>query len=492
MLGLTAPESSGLDVESSPPLLVSKLPELREPADPSAAPVRAVAPIVFNGRIDPPGDEDRFVLAVSSGQRLHIAVEASQCGSALDGVVQVLGTKGSVIASADDTTITVPGQPAAQGTIVIPDPSLDITVPAGTSELTLVLRDLEERGGVGFPYRIVATPVVPTFDLNVNDAEVSIPRGGSAGVGVTVVRKDYSGPIVLTVADPPSGVTVRQGTIAAGQTVGALSISAAPTANFVPTALRLVGRGQGPEGPIEVEATRKLVFAQQAALPTNAILQRGLFAAPAVAQPVAFETPGAPIEIAHGLSAQIPVKLVRSKGADAALAITSLPLPPGVAVPRTAIAEKAVQGSLPVSTTLAAALGSMTIGVQAKGKFPGGEQTIALPAVTITIVHPADIVLDSPAIEVKPGRTAEVKGRVQRRGAFTDPVTVRMSSLPAGLKADPVTVAAGATEFALKLVADAKAATSAVAAQVVPVFQVNKKDYPAAPVRLAVKVFPAK
>ena len=37
---------------------------------------RAVAPVVFNGRIDPPGDEDRFALAVTPGQRVRIKVQA--------------------------------------------------------------------------------------------------------------------------------------------------------------------------------------------------------------------------------------------------------------------------------------------------------------------------------------------------------------------------------------------------------------------------------
>ena len=172
-----------LDVESLHPLCVGAVTELREPADTSAPEVRAVAPVVFNGRIDPPGDEDRFVLAVTAGQRLHVAVEASKLGSALDGVLQVQGAKGSVIANADDTTVKIPGQPAGQGTIALPDPSLDLTVPGGTSEITLVLRDLEGRGGVGFPYRIVVSPLDPTFELTLNEPQISIPKGGTAALG---------------------------------------------------------------------------------------------------------------------------------------------------------------------------------------------------------------------------------------------------------------------------------------------------------------------
>jgi hypothetical protein len=489
MIGLV---STTPDVESVAPLVVGSMPELREPTDGTSEPVRAVAPVVFNGRIDPPGDEDRFVVSVSGGQRLHVAVEASRYGSALDGVLQVLGGKGAVLANADDTTIQVPGQPAGQGTLVFPDPSLDLTVPGGTTEVTLVLRDLEGRGGVGFPYRLVVTPMVPGFELTVNEPQVSVPRGGSVAVGVAVTRKDFNGPINVTIQDPPAGLTVRPATIAAGQAVGALSISATSSAAFTALPLRLVGRAQGPEGPITVEAARELVFAKQSILPTNALIQYGLPAAPALPGPVILEAQAEPIEVAHGFGATIPIKVLRTKGSDAALAITPLPLPPGLAIPAANVAEKTVQGAVTVNSTPEAALGTTTIGLLAKGKFAGTEQTIGIPAVTLNVVRPAEVALTTATVELKAGSTLEVKGKVQRKGPFKEPVTLRINGLPAGLKADSIVVAPGAVEFALKVVADAKAATATATSQLVLSYQVNKKDYPTIPVPLAVKVLPSK
>ena len=113
---------------------------------------------------------------------------------------------------------------------------------------------------------------------------------------------------------------VRPGTIAAGQNVGVLP-SRAPTAAFAPVPLKLVGRGQGPGGAIEVEATTPLVFAQQSILPTNAVVQRGLPAAPALPTPVVFEAPADPIDVAHGFAASISIKAIRTKGADGAVAV---------------------------------------------------------------------------------------------------------------------------------------------------------------------------
>ncbi|MFI5458180.1 MAG: hypothetical protein ACHRXM_22320 [Isosphaerales bacterium] len=493
MLGTAAVGAPVLDVESLAPLVVSRYPELREAADPPDAPVRAVAPVVFNGRIDPPGDNDRFVLATAPGVRLRIKVEASELGSALDGVLQVLGSKGAVIANADDTVIPLPARQGQQAqSLVFADPSLDFTVPGGTNEITLVIRDLENRGGVGFPYRIVVEPHSPDFQLLVNDPQVSIPRGGAAAVRVTVRRTGYSGPITVTVADPPPGLTVRAGTIAAGQSAGVLTLSAAAEASFPAAAIKLVGRGQGENGPFERLAFKPVVYAQQTNLPMCTINHFGLVAAPASAAPVAIETPPAPIEVPHGFSATIPVKVVRTKGADSALAIAPLPLPAGITIAGATIAEKASEGKVMVKAAVAAPLGTMTIVLQAKGRFAGAERTLDLPAVTLTVVSPALVELAAPAIEVKAGATVELKGKIVRKGTFDAPVTVKINGLPAGLKAEPVTVAGGASNFVVKVVADAKAAATSAGSQVALAFQVEKKDYPVPPTPLAVKVLPLK
>ena len=96
MLGSAAAGSPILDVESLAPLVISQYSELRESADPANSPVRAVAPVVFNGRIDPPGDNDRFVLMTTPGVRLRIKVEAAELGSAAGrGALQVLGNNGA-------------------------------------------------------------------------------------------------------------------------------------------------------------------------------------------------------------------------------------------------------------------------------------------------------------------------------------------------------------------------------------------------------------
>src|SRR5262249_19535449 len=145
--------------------------------------------------------------------------------------------------------------------LVYPDPTLELTVPGATTDLTLVIRDLEGRGGVGYPYRIIAEPLIPDFELIPNDAQINVPPGGTAPVGVPVKRKGFNGPITVTVSDPPAGFHVRPGTIAAGQTTGVMSLSADADARFTAGLVKLVAIGEGTPPRIERIAAKPIVFA---------------------------------------------------------------------------------------------------------------------------------------------------------------------------------------------------------------------------------------
>jgi hypothetical protein len=398
-----------------------------------------------------------------------------------------------VIASADDTTTTLPARAGQQAqALVTPDPSLDLTIPGGNDQITLVVRDLENRGGIGFSYRIVVEPLSPDFELLANESQVSVPRGGTASIGVTILRKGFSGPVTVTVADLPAGLSVRPAIIGPGLATGALTVSASTDASFPAVPLKLVARAQGTDGPFERLATKSVVYAQQGIVPMCSIDHFGLIAAPALAPPVILETPQAPIEVPHGSSATIPVKVVRTKGADAALAITALPLPAGLAVPNARIAEKAAEGKITVNAAVAAPLGTSTLVLQAKAKLGGADRVLDLPAVTLAVVPPASLELAAAQLEIKQGATVELKGKITRKGAFDAPVTVKINGLPAGLKADPVTVAGKDSNFVIKVIAEAKAPAATADTRVALAFQVDKKDYSVAPTPLGVKVVASK
>ena len=113
-----------------------------------------------------------------------------------------------------------------------------------------------------------------------------------------------------------------------------------------------------------------------------------------------------------------------------------------------------------------------------------------MPLVTLNVVRPVAVELAAPAVEVKAGQAIELKGKIVRKPGFAEPVTVKLDALPAGLKADPVTLAPDKSEFILKVNADPKAAPATANPTVGLGFQVAKKDYPFPATPFALKVLP--
>lgn len=486
-LGLSHAGDPSLDVETRGWIELSSLSEVLEPEPDSSAPPRTLVPAVLNGRIDPEGDEDRFTVVGVPGQSIKISVRAASLGSALDARITVFGAKGAKLGEADDAQSPPPGPNLAQ--LISPDPSIIVTVPQNPPEVTIAIRDLVGRGGIGYAYRIIVEPNLPAPALALPSTEIAVPKGGSALLSVT--RGGDAGPLVLSALNPPAGLSVTPGMMSQGQNQGVITLTAAKDAQFQASQLTIVGKKPNDDTPHVAVAT--IIFAKQENMATNLEHPQGVFVAPATAAPVALEAPSAPIEIVHGYSAQAVIKASRGEKGAGALAISALPgpLPPGITIAAATIAEKAGETPITLSASTDAPMNQATIGLVAKGKIDGQDLTLAIPGVTIAIARPAELALDRAKVEIKSGQTVEIKGKFTRRSPFAEPATIQLKGLPAGLKADPVKVEPGAGEFTLKLVADAKIAAAKVNANATASFQINKKDYSnTTPAPLAVEAIP--
>ena len=176
------PADGGLLSGSRPVVRVSNHAEIVEPAagdNPAdKLPEISAAPVAINGRIDKPGQHDRFRLAVTPGQKLRFDVLARRAGSALDGVLSIQNEQGAELAANDDRPDTT-------------DPGLDFTVPEAVNAVVVSLRDLEGRGGADFVYRIAVTPIgQPDFSLSLADDRLLVPNDGAA---LARVRIDAGG-----------------------------------------------------------------------------------------------------------------------------------------------------------------------------------------------------------------------------------------------------------------------------------------------------------
>ncbi len=461
------------------------VPQVVESDTPPA--VRPGAPVAFLGRIAKEGEEDRMELAVDAGAKYRVRVDAARFGSALDGVMRVLDSKGAQIATGDDSPLKVAAPPNTPP-FSQPDPEFEFTAPAGQSHVVLAINDISRRGGLGYHYRVYVEKSVPGFTLTPGTPQAVVPGGQSVLVPFTVDRaRGYAGPITVEIADPPAGVKVRSGYLPAGATAGTLSISLDAGATLEPALLKLVGKG---DGNLVVPAIHETVFASQGPLPVNVVRQEGLLASAGLPAPVGLSTPEAPIEVAHGFDASFPLKLERKEGGEPALDLTLVSPPAGVTLAAAKVPEKAGEFAVTLKSDIATPLGQHVLGLNAKGKLAGADQVVDAPVVKLNVVAPVAFEGVPKEIAVKPGQKAEIKGKLARKPAAKAEVTLTLDGLPAGVKADPVKLAPDATDFTFTLNADAKAAAATGNATIKTAFKANGKDYPAQTAPVAVKVAP--
>jgi hypothetical protein len=188
---------------------VSDLPELREPLADAVQ-----IPGVVNGRLEKPGEADRFRLRVQPGERLLLELQARELGTSnLEGIITAYDASGKRIDSAGDQPLTEDVF-AIQGTSrTSSDPFLNLTVPAGVQEIAVTVEDLALRGGPLYGYRLIVRRQAEDFKLSIGSPEINLPAGGAVALSVNADRRGFDGPIQLSIPDPPKGIQVAGGII---------------------------------------------------------------------------------------------------------------------------------------------------------------------------------------------------------------------------------------------------------------------------------------
>lgn len=201
---------------SAVPFLVSSS---RESLEPEAAGVLADG-MVINGRVARAGEADRYSVAVREGDQWAFELRSGELpGSSLYGVMtissgkEILAVAGKHAGDPNPYIITSTGVTATY-------PFVNLTVPPGSSELTVTVEDLLGRGGPGFAYRLAARKQGPDFLLAINEPYLNIPLEGSAVATVTAERRGYFGPIEVYLEGAPEGIGVSGGHIAPTSTLG--------------------------------------------------------------------------------------------------------------------------------------------------------------------------------------------------------------------------------------------------------------------------------
>ncbi len=230
----------------APSIVISSIPELTETNNNDQPMNLPGIPVAVSGRLNAPGQQDRYLLPVTPGMKLTCEIFAERIGSRIDASLELKNKQGAVLAGSDDATNTL-------------DPRLEFVVPAGVEAIEFGIRDTVDLANEEAVYRLVVTLTDtprPTFDLTIRTDVVNIPAGEPQVLEATVNRRGYIGPLQLQLAGLPAGVAVQGTEIPAGSNgtlVTFLNTSEAPTQLLT----RL--KAQSPDGTlvkaINIEAT---------------------------------------------------------------------------------------------------------------------------------------------------------------------------------------------------------------------------------------------
>lgn len=217
------------------PLRIDKFPEISEQESNDrierAQPIKM--PLIINGRIDPPGDHDVFL--IEGGGRVIAEVNARRLGSPLDSMIYLTDEQGNEIAFNDDfvdATQTMQTHHA--------DSQLIARVPARKTYLHIT--DAQQNGGPEFAYRLSLHAPQPDYDLRVTPSSIMARAGQTVPITVFAMRHDgFREDIEVALVDPPVGFELAGGVIPGSTDRASMTLTVPRQAPAEPIALEMEG-----------------------------------------------------------------------------------------------------------------------------------------------------------------------------------------------------------------------------------------------------------
>ena len=428
--------------------------DLEESADtePNDTPQQAqvlTLPRVVQGRIGAEKDADIFRFKAPADQRWIIEVQARPFGSRLDALLTLSDTNGTVLQRNDD----------AAG----PDARIEFDAKKD-AEYRLTLRDLTQRGGDRFGYRMILQPAdrTPDFGVRVGAGRFRVARGGSVAVRCEVDRRNgFDGLVRIEPAGLPPGVWAVPLVLGPGASTGwwVISANADAALGYVPLKAIAHGdhQGKGVSHPV--------TFSEMAWL--------------TVLPAVPFDLSVAPSSLLaeQNAATSLEVRVQRRDGFDGEVRIVAEDLS-GVSIPAVTVPAGQTRARLALQVAQNAEVGTRPVMVRAEATAKGRAVVTHAPAPVPLTIQPIPMFLTamlpgSPffrtdpvrlsAVALPDGTTSEANQtqfvvKVDRRGVGGE-IDLRLEDLPTGVEATVSPIRTNKNEATIQLKVSSKAQT---------------------------------
>ena len=452
---------------------VGELAEFTE-TEPNNSPTNAntiTLPVVINGRINGEKDVDEFKFKVEKNQTFIFEVEASRFGSPLDAVLYLSDSKGAVIQQNDDA--------------VGADARIERKF-AEAGEYFIRIRDLLQRGGEDFGYRLSIRPPKPDFTVNFSPDTPWVARGSCAIVNIEVQRQaGFDGAVEAWLENLPAGVTAEPLMVPPDSAVSPLIVlHADETAalghhRITLTASGVIG-GQKVVREGRPQANGRTV--REAFL---TVLDKPAFTLEPITLSASME---------QNQSAAVELLIHRHNGFTGDIQVTAEgfssgkePLTRNVELQPVTLKAADSRATLNLKAKLDSETGTRMILFKAEAKVDGQTNVqhsrpvpLTIDPVPFTLANslPRLSVTAMPPDKKSAASEAEFSVKANRRGWFTDDINLAVEGLPEGMLINSTNIVRGAGEAAFKITASDKApAGKDVTLTVVGTANINGRNY---------------
>jgi hypothetical protein len=421
----------------------------QEPNNEPARANRIPVPGGITGQFLQSGDLDHFVFTANKGQRYAIEAQTHELHSPTEVYIVLKDAKGTQLAASNPTA----------------GPRLDFTAPAD-GDFTLAVEHLLYWYGPSEAYRITVNPYEPGFELSLGIDRFDISPGGTIPISILATRRDYTGPIDVSVIGYPAitgHVTINAGQpAAANQPAATLFLSASANAAPGPCNLRIQGSAAIGGKTVIRDANLRAVVNQNLSglsYPPHLVLSQ-IGVAVTEKPPFTLSARVDQPEASRGSPVPVTITVSRTAGFTEEIALSAVNLPANVTAALKNIPKSENEIKAQLTPAANAPLGQFTISVTGKAKFKDKQIAVTARPFELALALPFELQVEPAVLQLTPGGKAKAKVTALRRAGYQGPIEVELRNLPANVTAPKATINMGQTVVEIEITAAADAAVA--------------------------------